>query len=322
MKPKGFFLEIALYAAIVVIGACLMSGFDAFERFYEYTRAHEEYELDDVSLALPLAFICLGIFSFRRMRQVVAQNKELVRARQKERELTRRIKDLSESKDRFMTTACHELNSPIATAVNALQLANMTDDPSEMRENIAVAREKLDALHLLVKDVLVFSQSVHIPEVSPAATDVRKTILSASRLLDAQAKAKGLSFEVQVDDDVPQQVVVQAGWFRVVCLNLTANAVRYTETGGVNVRCAYDADAEALILTVADTGVGIPEESLEAVFEPYRQVSGPWKRQESGLGLGLAVVKNLMDALGGTVSVTSEPQSGSTFTATFPVRSA
>ena len=106
---------------------------------------------------------------------------------------------------------------------------------------------------------------------------------------------------------------------RQVALNLVSNAIKFTDRGKINLHALYDIDRELISLTVSDTGIGIPEERLSEIFEPFRQVDNSYAKRYAGTGLGLSISKKQVEALGGTIVVESTPGQGTTFEVTVPV---
>jgi signal transduction histidine kinase len=132
------------------------------------------------------------------------------------------------------------------------------------------------------------------------------------------AAQKNLSLEIEVADDLPPTVVTDADRFNQILSNLMDNAIKFTDDGGVKVRL-YRADAEHWALRVSDTGTGIPGDAQSHIFDAFWQVDGSsTRRVNRGVGLGLSIVRQLAEAMGGSIAVESEPGTGTTFTVTMP----
>jgi two-component system sensor histidine kinase/response regulator len=152
-----------------------------------------------------------------------------------------------------------------------------------------------------------------------AVFNLRETILEVNHLLGPQATAKGLEIALEYAADAPMRLVGDATRIRQVLINLIGNAIKFTERGGitVSVACPRKSDREAsLELAVRDTGIGIPADKLELVFEKFTQADGSMTRRYGGTGLGLTIVKQLVEVMGGTVGVESRVGTGTTFTVT------
>jgi anti-sigma regulatory factor (Ser/Thr protein kinase)/CheY-like chemotaxis protein len=137
------------------------------------------------------------------------------------------------------------------------------------------------------------------------------------RLWEDQAEAKGLTFRRELDE-CPGPIVGDAARIRQIVFNLMSNALKFTSTGSVSLRVASDGD-DRLRIVVADTGVGIPADKREEIFESFRQADTSTTRQFGGTGLGLAICRNLAHAMGGDVRVESEAGAGARFIVDLPL---
>ena len=320
MGRKSILAEIAIYAAVCTAALLVLSRATVFEAFYSFSRAHEHYNLDDIILTVPVALVCMILFAYFRTRELQRSNAELEASHDELQQAYERIRELSRSREQFMSVACHELKSPLISAVNALRLMEMTSNEAERKELEGLALESLGSLQTLIGDVLQFTRLSHDGgKVESTPFNVGEVLRSIGTLGSKMAENKGLTLHMIVDDAVPETIPGNEGWVRLICLNLLGNAVKYTDSGSVTLHCGYRADPRGeLVIRVVDTGVGIPEDKLEAVFEPFEQVrSGPYEKKE-GLGLGLAVVSELVKRMGGTISVESTVGEGSTFTLFLP----
>ncbi|MEF2230337.1 MAG: HAMP domain-containing sensor histidine kinase [Pseudodesulfovibrio sp.] len=301
----------------------MFSQVDLFEAFYAYTRLHEDYNLDDIVLVIPLILACLAIFAYSRSRDLKKSAARIAASHDELNQAYQRIRELSQSREQFMTVACHELKSPLISAVNALRLLEMTENAEERRELAALALENLSSLQTLIGDVLRFTRLTRDGDtVEDAPFDVRETLRSIASIAAKLAESKGLSMNLMMDDTVPEQVVGNQGWLRLICLNLLGNAVKYTESGSVTLHCGYRANPGELVIRVIDTGLGVPDDKHAAIFEPFEQVRASQYEKKEGLGLGLSVVRELVQRLDGSVTVESTLGAGSTFTVFLPMNRA
>jgi signal transduction histidine kinase len=233
------------------------------------------------------------------------------------------LETLEASKSQFIRVATHELRSPVAVAQSLVRgvlkgyAGSMTDKQVELLGRIS---RRLDFLESLVNDLLDLAAG-KAPDLAEEETAValNASVGWAVLLLQPHAEEKGVSLIYRV---YPEELVVQganAGLDRIF-VNLVGNAVKYTPTGGsvtVSLR-RVDNEIEA---TVADTGIGIPEEALPHLFEEFYRAPNAKASDEVGTGLGLAIVKDLVNRYGGRIAVESAVGQGSTFTVTFPALS-
>ncbi|MGY1590560.1 ATP-binding protein [Geodermatophilus sp. SYSU D00708] len=241
------------------------------------------------------------------------------RAYTEQRARAEALAELDRAKTAFFADVSHELRTPLTLLLGPL--ADVLEDsgaqlPADVREQLALAERNGRRLQRLVNDLLEFA-SIEAGRASAVrvATDVAAYTAELAGVLRAAAERAGLRLTVDCPPLGRPAHVDPRMWERIV-VNLVANAVKYTFVGGIDV--SLRADGDRLVLRVADTGVGIPAEELPHLFERFHRVSGSAARSREGTGLGLALVRELVDLHGGEVTVASEPGIGSTFTVTVP----
>jgi signal transduction histidine kinase len=154
--------------------------------------------------------------------------------------------------------------------------------------------------------------------IRPKLFQVEELIAACQSLIGLPAGKKGLSVEYAIDPALPQTLTGDLYWLRQIALNLANNAVKFTEHGSVKIRF-YLVDRCTWALDVADTGVGISTQAQATIFELFAQINGSRERERGGSGLGLVLVKELTGLMGGSISLVSRPEDGSTFTVCFPI---
>ncbi|MGQ9427101.1 EAL domain-containing protein [Gilvimarinus sp. F26214L] len=222
-------------------------------------------------------------------------------------------------------TLSHELRTPLNGVVGMLDLLGSTTLDSEQRQYLSEARTASDELLLLIDEVLDFAQldagkgTVHCEPYRP-----REIVEGIVSLLGRLAREKGLELSFQVEQDVPRLLLGDGRRVRRVLINLVGNAIKFTDRGGVTLRFAaadygHDSPAPKLMISVEDTGIGIPEESRQRIFEPYVQANRHSNRSFGGSGLGLAICRRLVQKMDGDIGVQSEVGLGSRFWFTLPL---
>jgi PAS domain S-box-containing protein len=233
--------------------------------------------------------------------------------------LYRSAQEANRAKDEFLANLSHELRTPMTAILgwaHLLQLGGLDSD--QVNLGLQTIRQSGDAQAKLIDDLLDVSRIVtgklHLNPTAVRLADIARGAIAAIRPA-ADAKRQRLEVDVPAADAV---VLGDASRLQQVFWNLLSNAVKFTPPGGiVRVRLA-DRDAENVVLTVEDTGEGIPAEFLPQVFERFRQVATS-ARGRTGLGLGLAIAKELVEMHGGSITATSGGRgTGSTFTVTLP----
>jgi len=247
--------------------------------------------------------------------------------RQKSEEAILKAKEAAETasvaKSEFLANMSHEIRTPLNGIAGMLQLLSRTWLDAEQKEYVFTAVRSSHRLTQLLNDILDIARiEAGKMEIVPAEFHFSDLRDSVRDLFAMPAKAKGLELSFEIDETLPSHVVGDEGRMRQILFNLVGNAVKFTYEGSVRVFARREDGAEGMsvVLTVEDTGVGIPRERHADIFQAFTQVDGSAVRSFGGVGLGLAIVKRLVDMLGGRIEMDSEPGRGTTMTVTIPVK--
>jgi len=259
-----------------------------------------------------ITLLSIGLFTIRRSRnQVRAANIELG---QTNVALEKALK----AKTEFLATTSHEIRTPLNGILGMTQI--MLRDPTvpaQTRDRLGIVHGAGMTMRALVDDILdVAKMETGNLTVELAAADLHAMLRDVTRMWEEQARGKGLDFKLETQD-APAWVQTDAGRLRQMLFNLLSNALKFTEKGTVAVKAS--AAGGRLRIAVSDSGIGIPAEKHEEIFESFRQVDAGTTRKFGGTGLGLAIVRNLARALDGDVSVASVEGEGTTFTVDLPL---
>ena len=218
---------------------------------------------------------------------------------------------------RFSADAAHELRTPLTALKGEMEVAlRAARSPEEYRRVLASSLEEVEHLIHLAEDLLVFSRSAPSLRAPTAPVDLEPLLLEVLETGARRAQSAGVT--MRADTFEPATVLGEAGALRRAVLNLVDNAIKYTPAGGKVELSLATANGQALI-TVRDTGIGIEPGAAARIFEPFVRLDAARGRDTGGTGLGLALVRAIVTAHGGTVEVESAPGAGSRFTIRLPL---
>lgn len=221
------------------------------------------------------------------------------------------------AKSDFLAAMSHEIRTPLNAILGMADVLASTALMPDQQKCVEVLRRNGVSLLNLINDILDLAkvESGKI-ELEAVAMDVREVISRAIEVVDGRAKAKGLTIQSHIAPGVPVHLTGDPNRLRQILINLLGNSIKFTGTGGVEVRVERDPEDPrdgCLRFAVSDTGIGIPEEKLAAVFESFTQADSSTTRNYGGTGLGLTISRQLVELMGGRIWVTSQVGVGSTF---------
>jgi PAS domain S-box-containing protein len=228
-----------------------------------------------------------------------------------------RAVDASQFKTQFVATMSHELRTPLTAIIGAAELLSAMNLDQRQRACVETIDESAGALLSTVSSILDFSKiEAGKIDLETRNFELDATVAKASAVLAPQARDKGLTLHTYVDPAIPPTLRGDQDRLRQILLNLIGNAVKFTSRGHVVVRALSvetSSRYERVRFEVQDTGIGIDEETLQRLFEPFVQADPSSSRMHGGTGLGLSICKRLVELMDGAIGVTSEPGNGSLF---------
>jgi two-component system, sensor histidine kinase len=257
------------------------------------------------------------------------RTKELLAQKLKLEENLEEIKKLSEAKNVFLANVSHEIRTPMNAIYSLVEdwknrLSKTQDiDHYRLSQDLELMAQSGSLLLSILNDLIDFNRTLaNKIELQLKPFNLAKLVVDTTKLFVSEAKQKGLNLRVEIDKNL-QELFILGDEFRLqqILTNLLSNAVKFTEEGQVTVYLQGSVGEGKLTveLSVEDTGIGIPPEKINSIFDPFTQAESGYTRRAGGLGLGLSIVKHLVQLMNGKISVKTSP-SGSTFTVSFEAK--
>ena len=229
------------------------------------------------------------------------------------------LEDSNRRRDEFMANMSHELRTPLNAVIGLAHILSKSErlNPRE-QQCVSMIRQSGDTLLALINNLLDYSKAeTGSLQLEAIEFNLPETVEKTVMMLDAEVKSKGLELALSYNGALREYYIGDPLRLQQIVTNLVANAVKFTEKGRIDVTVALKSeenDQSCLVLSVADTGVGIAPDKVDLIFDKFMQADASVARSHGGSGLGLSICKALAEAMGGTITVESKPGLGSTFT--------
>ena len=248
---------------------------------------------------------------------LLSTNQQLEIASQHADKMARQAEQANAAKSEFLANMSHEIRTPMNAVIGMTNLLLYENLNSRQKEYVETIRNSGEALLSIINNILDLSKiEGGMMELEHQPFDLQSTIKESLRLVAATASEKGLDLTYHIDENVPRVILGDPTRVRQILINLINNAVKFTETGGVTASVfgrKLENDNYEIHFSIKDTGIGIPEDKLDRLFQSFSQVDATTTRRYGGTGLGLAICRKLVEMMGGKIWVESEARGGCTF---------
>ncbi len=303
----GLARRIAFYILNIMVIALYLAEYHHPELVTEHSRA---MWFADSAISVILVGVTVYLMVWFQSRLYKGENDRVI-------EQAREIEELNKAQNRFFSSMSHEIRTPINSIIGFNEMILREDVSEEVAEDARNIESSSRILLSLINDILDMSKMESgRMEIVNAPYDVEKSLAELVQMISVRTNEKGLDFVVDVDPSMPSQLFSDEMRIRQILINILNNAVKYTSEGSVvfSVHCRKTGEGSALVTySVEDSGMGIRKESIPYLFDAFRREDVDKNQYIEGTGLGLSIVKQLVELLGGEVSVYSVYTKGSTF---------
>jgi signal transduction histidine kinase/DNA-binding response OmpR family regulator len=322
----GIIGPLAIFWLIVTV-ASVITGAVAWSRFSRLVdaSAHPDQfrgsinQLQHITWVAGLLGVGSGLFALYFYRVDYRQE----RARRELLEQKLHAEQAVRDKSAFLANMSHEIRSPMNAILGFSELLEPEGLTPKQSQYVRAIRDSGASLLQLINDILDLSKlEAGKLELHPDPTDMRDSCEFLRTVFGQQAVLKSLQLQFELSPNLPRALLLDRLRLRQVLVNLLGNAIKFTERGFVKTRvswqCEKDAETGTLLIDVEDTGIGIPADKLEEVFQPFVQADSRRTAEREGTGMGLTIVKRVTELMGGSLAVESSPGHGTTFHLRFP----
>ncbi len=281
---------------------------------------NSEFEMRHKDGSLFIGYVSVGWIKKFEREYLIYRVKDVTLEKERENELIEardRAEEAVKMKSQFLATMSHEIRTPMNGVIGMTALLARTKLNEQQSNFVDTIKKSGENLLVIINDILDFSkiESGKI-ELDTHAFDLKEMLVDILDLLGPIAKSKSLDIALKVSPNVPDTVVTDSTRLKQVLINLLNNAIKFTPKG--NVRVTVDAKTDqtgrsTLEFAVIDTGIGIPQDKMDTLFDSFTQVDSSTTREYGGTGLGLSICKELVELMGGEIVVSSNGAEGSTF---------
>ena len=276
------------------------------------TQKKENQQKLSIAIGIGLLLISLlALVIFNRLK-ITRQQKALIEKQKK------KVEQSEKYKEQFLANMSHEIRTPMHAISGMVKILERNEHPPSQDVFLQAMKTSSDNLVVILNDVLDLSKiEAGKLDIESIATSPAAVIENVTQILKYKAEEKGLQLNYQIDEEVPELIMGDPTRLNQILINLTSNAIKFTEKGNVNILLQKENDR--LKFSVKDTGIGIPKEKIEKIFGAFEQAKDSTTRSYGGTGLGLSISKQLVELQSGKIWAESEEGQGSTFFIELPL---
>lgn len=283
------------------------------------------FTMNSLMIGSAVEIVVLSFALAERLHQINKEKSNVEReAKQYLEDMNRHLLQTNQLKDEFLATISHELRTPMNGVLGCLQHLHQGNSPEQHNSYLSFAERSAQHMMMMVDSLLAYTelQSGKL-SIQNEPLKIHELVERSQHLFVETCNKKGVSFSIHISEDTPATLFGDPTRLGQIICNLLDNAVKFTHEGQVELSISsHEIQAENRLLQleirIADTGIGISKEKQEVIFETFRRGDGVSQRSYGGLGIGLSVVKSLLDKMGGNIGFVSQPGVGTTFTVSLP----
>lgn len=294
--------------------------YDELQAGIQQNRKRTIYVLFISRLLTILGLSGIVILSLLVIRHILRQHqliKELEQANQNETEARQEALESANVKEQFLANMSHEIRTPINSVIGFTNLLQKTNLGEEQHQFVNLIQSASENLLTIINDILDISKiEAGMLRIEKNPFSLRGLCNSIETMFYHKAREKNLSFSLYIQDNIPDTLTGDAVRLTQVMVNLISNAIKFTQKGGISINItplAQTSNTVRLRFSVKDSGIGVPTDKQDAIFERFQQGETDTTRKYGGTGLGLSIVRNLVQIQGGQISVDSDPGKGTEF---------
>ncbi len=247
----------------------------------------------------------------------IEQNKKILKSKEEADIAKQQAIEASKAKSVFLANMSHEIRTPLNGVIGMLEVLNNTSLTTTQKDYLTTVETSSHLLLNLINDVLDFSKiESGVLELNPISTAIRETVYDVAAIVYSKIKEKGIELKINIDKDVPQQVVVDDQKLRQILMNLMSNSVKFTKNGCIEIgikKINQSSEKVKLEFYVKDTGIGIERDCQNKIFKAFEQEDSSTTKQFGGTGLGLSISNQFVELMGGEFNIKSMKGFGSEF---------